>query len=369
MTRIRRAARLTGSLLVVAALVTACGTEDTPSDGAATSSTSDTPSAESGSQEATAAADWLAGELEGGLLSYRSEYGPFTDHGMSIDAALALSRVGGHDDAVGSIADAVAGALGSYTEFPSGKGTHVSAGATAKALVLAEAAERDPSDFGGQDLVGTLEGLVTESGRIADSFPEDNRQDADYANVIGQVYAARGLAATGSPEAGAVVGFLLDQQCEAGWFRLSFTADPAAPGQACDDDPKAQPDPDTTALAVVQLSGLAEDDADVASAVDDAVAWLVGQQADDGSLVGSQPATANANTTGLAGWAFGEAGETDAAASAASWVAGVQADSGAIAFDQASLDKAAAGRIPPTSRSQWLLATAQAVPALLWHSA
>jgi hypothetical protein len=366
--------------LVLAATLTACGSEDQtsaedPSGGEATTSETDQSGAEQetgqATEQATAAADWLAGELEGGLLSYKSQYGPFTDHGMSIDAAIALERVGGQEKAVASISDAVAGSLGSYTEFPSGKGTHVSAGATAKALVLAQVAGADPTDFGGTDLVADLEGLVGDTGRIADSFPAKSKQDADYSNVIGQVYAARALAEAGSPEADATLDHLLDQQCEDGWFRLDL-APAGAEGdqdddQGCDDDPKAQPDVDTTALAAVHLAAVAEEDDDAAEAVDEALAWLVDQQGEDGAIV-SGPAEANANTTGLAGWAFGEAGDEEAAGAAARWLAGVQADNGAVAFDAASLERAPDGDVPASARSQWLLATAQATPALLWHS-
>ena len=216
--------------------------------------------------------------------------------------------------------------------------------------------------------VAELEELAGDSGRIADSFPAGNKQDADYSNVIGQVFAARALGAADSPEADAVTGFLLDQQCQDGWFRLTFATDPTAGKQACDDDPLAQPDPDTTALAVVHLSALDSDDAQVQDALDAAVAWLVEQQADDGSLQGSQPPTANTNTTGLAGWAFAESGETEAAAKAAAWIDELQREDGAVAFDEAGFGQASSGTIPAKTRHQWLLATAQAAPALLAYA-
>ena len=319
------------------------------------------------SPEATAAADWLAGELDQGLLRYRTEYGPFTDHGMSIDAALALDEVGGHDQVVHDTATAIAEQLPSYTEFPSGKGIHVSAGGTAKALVLAQVVGMDPTSFGGADVVEALEKLVDDSGRIADSFPANNRKDADYANVIGQVYAARGLVADGSSQAEAVLGHLLAQQCEEGWFRLTFTSDPTAADQGCDADPSSEPSADVTALAVIHLSAIEDQDPKLSSVIDEATAWLAEQQRADGAVV-APSAAANANTTGLAGWALGRAGDADAAAAAADWLVHLQADSGAVAFDQASFDEVGRADIPALSRSQWLLATAQAVPALKWHT-
>lgn len=357
-------------LVPLALTLTGCGGPGEPDAGndhdAGTPSA--TPAAGQESPEATAAADWLTGQLEDGLLSYQTEYGPFTDYGMSIDAALALTRTGGHDDEVTAVADAVAGGLSGYTQFPSGKGTHHSAGATAKALVLAEEAGQDPTDFGGTDLVADLENLVTDSGRIADRYPVENKQDADYANVIGQVYAVRGLAEAGSDEAAAARDYLLDQQCEAGWFRLTFTAAADAADQSCDADGSAQPDPDTTALAVIWLSSTEDLDDQTQTAIDAAVAWLAQQQAADGGVGGAQSPDPNANTTGLAGWAFGAAGDTEAAASAADWLAAVQTDQGAVGLDQAAVDRLQDGQIPAKQRSQWLLATAQAAPALLWLS-
>lgn len=369
MTRIRRIAL--ACVVPLTLILAGCGGSGEPEPERAADSGTPTAdqAADQGSAQATAAADWLAGQLENGLLSYKTEYGPFTDYGMSIDAALALTRTGGHEAEVGAIVDAVARDLHSYIEFPSGDGTHKSAGATAKALVLAEVAGEDPASFGGTDLVSALEDLVLDSGRISDTFPAKNKQDADYANVIGQVFAARGLAEAGSAEAGEAQDYLLAQQCEEGWFRLTFTAATDAGDQSCDADKTAKPDPDTTALAVIQLSALEDPDAEAQAAIDEAARWLAEQQGQDGSVAGAQSPDPNANTTGLAGWALGEAGDAEAAASAADWLSRLQAENGAVAYDRAALDQADGGEVPAKARSQWLLATAQSAPALLWYSA
>lgn len=338
--------------------------------GEAGSSDAQSPAAEESgtSPEAEAGATWLAAQLDEGLLSYTSQFGPFTDVGMSIDAALALSRVGGHEAEVERIAAAVEEQLPTYTSYPVGKETHVLAGSLAKAMVLADEAGRDPSDFGGTDLQADLEERVLGSGRISDAYDAGNAQDADYANVIGQVFAARALSAAGSGKADEVVDFLLEQQCDAGWFRQTFTADPEAADQGCDGDPEAAADPDVTALAAIHLAEAAAEDDEVATAVDDALAWLAGQQAGDGSVSGASPAVANANTTGLAGWAFGQHGRAEEADAAAGWVAEHQLtdgpDAGAVAFDDKALAAGERG-IKEKQRSQWLLATAQALPALL----
>ena len=381
----RRTRSTIGAALAAALLAgtAACSTEaesratDAETTGSAASEESSgpsdagsSPSTPSSSPEAEAGADWLAGQLEKGLLSYTSQFGPFTDVGMSIDAALALSRVGGHEEEVERIAAAVADQLPTYTSYPVGKETHVLAGSLAKAMVLAEEAGQDATDFGGTDLQADLEERVLESGRISDAYDPGNAQDADYANVIGQVLAARALSAAGSDRSGAVVDFLLEQQCEEGWFRQTFTPDAKAADQSCDGDPKAAADPDVTALAAIHLTELAREDDEVATAVDDALAWLADQQAGDGSVSGTQPAVANANTTGLAGWAFLEHDRAEQADAAATWVAEHQLpadhpDAGAVAFDDKALAAAQKGAIGEKQRSQWLLATVQALPALL----
>ena len=43
--------------------------------------------------------------------------------------------------------------------------------------------------------------------------------------MIGQAFAAQGLAVAGSGKADEALKFLLKQQCGKGWFRLNFAAD------------------------------------------------------------------------------------------------------------------------------------------------
>ena len=149
-TPLRRTARALGAIALSGSLLVSCGTSHENDESARDSGAGAGAESAAPTQQATSAADWLAGQLDGGLLSYTSEYGPFTDLGMSIDAAVSLAQVGGHDEDVAAIATGVEKGLDSYVEFPSGKGTHVSAGAVAKAAVLAEVAGQEPSD-GGRD--------------------------------------------------------------------------------------------------------------------------------------------------------------------------------------------------------------------------
>ena len=101
----------------------------------------------------------------------------------------------------------------------------VYAGATAKAPCSPSTQDKNPRAFGGVDLVSQLEGRVATAapitGRIQDAYDPSSEFGGDFANVIGQAYAAQALSsAVSSPRASSVVAFLLQQQCDDGYFRL-----------------------------------------------------------------------------------------------------------------------------------------------------
>ena len=326
-------------------------------------------------------ADWLAGQLTGGLV-HNDQYA-FDDYGLTIDVALGLAAAGGQDTRVATVAGAVADHVESYTTGVDFGSSDVYAGATAKALHLADVAGADPTAFGGTDLVTRLEGLTTDAGPSAGRIA-DQSEYGDYANTIGQAFAASGLDAAGSTEAAAATTYLLDQQCSAGWFRLLFTADATAADQSCDGgvaSGSSKADPDTTSLAVILLADQA-DDPTVAAALTRAEAWLLDQQHDDGSFGGgTSTEAANSNSTGLAGWALGVRGHTAEAARAAVWVRGLQAadtapcttaltgGTGAIAYDAAAFTTGRTEGITEATTDQWRRASAQALPVLRWAPA
>lgn len=365
-------ARRTGALLAVTALG-AAGLVAAP--GAA--SAAPVPGADPA--PASASASWLAGQLEDGLLTYQAGEFQSTDYGLSIDTALALQEVGGEDAAVTAVRDAVAAGLAGYISGEAfGDAGSTYAGAAGKALALATATGGDPESFGGVDLVTRVESVTDDTtGRTADVSTY-----GDYANTLGQSFAARGLAAAGSPEAATATDFLLDQQCEAGFFRQAFSA-PDAADQTCDGAADAEPSVDATATAVVNL--LARDDADqaaIAAAVDRATTWLASVQRADGAFgADDQIETPNANSTGLAGWALGLAGRATDAAEAAAWLRAHQltnvgtctpfrpADLGAVAYDDGAVTAARKDGITAATEGQYLRATAQALPALQWAPA
>lgn len=332
-----------------------------------------------------AGADWLATQVTDGLVQGAYEDGGetfgYTDHGLSADIALALDAVGGHEANVEEIADALADQV---EIWHSSFASPVDAGAVAKSLLVAQAAGISPTDFGGEDLVTKLEArIIDEPGATQGRLINDgSNYGGDFRSAISQALAVQGLDALGTPstETGAATEFLLEQQCDDGWFRQTLSP-LDSPTQACATDVAATPDTDATAIAVTALQSQL-DDTGVAAAVADAVAWLEDQQLADGSFGGGTATEApNANSTGLAATALAAAGETAAAEKAAGWIRAHQltnlgacaaygaADTGAVAYNDTDRAKAAASDIAILTADPYRRASAQAVPALRWAPA
>jgi hypothetical protein len=321
-------------------------------------------------------ASWLSGELTHGLV--HNEQYDFDDYGLSIDVALGLDAAGQKSEVVDAIVKGVAKNVDAYTTA----GFNVYAGATAKALLLAVEQGKNPRQFGGSDLVNRLESRVASAapiaGRIEDAFDPNDQNGADYANVIGQAFAAPGLSMAKSPKAASVLAFLLQQQCSQGYFRLEFTKDKTAADQSCDGAPKAQrkPDTDATAFALLALTEVKLTPATKAAAKH-ALAWLKDQQRGDGSFGGGKSTeAANANSTGLAGWALAAWGQLKPATSAATWLRRLQVphanpcsakladEVGAVAYDVSAFEAGRDKGITTKTSDQWRRATAQALPVL-----
>ena len=338
---VRSAAVLTAGLLMIPALAA-------PSSAAK-------PTSLSGS--------WLARQLGTGVV--QGPYGP--DAGLTADTALALKALGHHRQALKKARRGLGENLGGWI----GTGGEVYAGSVAKAAVTAKTLGANPRSFGGVNLLKRLGAQVTAAGPAKGRI-HDTSAYGDYANTIGQAYAARALSSAHSPKARSVVRFLLAQQCGKGYFRLTFASTSAA-SQKC--AAGSAPDTDTTALAVLSLSSIAHPNAKVRASITKATRWLKRQQHRNGSF-GGGPTTAapNANSTGVAGWALGEVGACKQARRAASWVKRLQVgakaggalahDRGAIAYDRAALSTARTVGITGASQDEWRRATAQAAPAL-----
>lgn len=317
---------------------------------------------------------WLTHQLTDGLV-HNDQY-DFDDYGLTADTAFALAAVGGERATLRQVRRALAAHVDSWTTGVDFGSDDVYSGSVAKAVVAAQVTGADPRSFGGVDLVKRLQQRVSTdrptAGRLQD------KSSTDYANTIGQAFAARGLAVAGSTKAGKALDFLLQQQCSAGFFRLQF-ANASAARQGCDAGTRKQsaPDTDVTALAVLNLKQIPHPSRAVRVAAADAIGWLKQHQQDNGSF-GGGPATeaSNTNSTGLAGWALGESGACDAAAKAAHWVKRFQVsgdvagtplagEKGAIAYDRGSFAAAETDGIGTTERDQWRRATSQAAPSLM----
>lgn len=315
-------------------------------------------------QAGTAAASWLAGELQNGVLSTSG----FPDYGESIDAGFSLQAIGNHAADVTDVADAVQAGGTSYLEYSYVDGADTFAGqsanATAKAMAFFQSLSAPRTTVGSINLQNRLESLTTASGRIEDVSTKNSVPDGqNYANTLGQAFAARALSAAGSTEAPAARTFLLGQQCASGYFRLSFTAaDPTcATGDAANID--------ATAIAAAQLAAISGPPTAVTDAITRARTWLASVQNCDGSF-GSGDDGENANTTGLAATALGSSVASQEAArwlnrhQAKSPAVAAVADAGAIALNDADYAAGSKSAIATAARGRWQRATAQAATGL-----
>ncbi len=305
------------------------------------------------------AASWIGhqtnsrGLLESGYEDFDSgDWIVYDDQGLTIDAVESLAEAGVAPSTVTAMTDAVEAAAPEYASY--------GPGSKAKLLVLADITHRDLATFGGGGLAAGVE------SEISSAAGSEGRLENAYGSVLSQAYAARALTAVGSGKASDAVDYLLRQQCDAGFFRESFTS-----GDDCVDGTSAA-STDATAVAVLELSGHVSTPA-VTTALGKARAWLTTKQLADGSWDSSVPGKGNANTTGLAARALGSSA---AAQKAAVWIwhhqaastdpAALAKDQGAISVDDADFADGRMSGLDERSRTVWVRATAQALATLRW---
>ena len=329
-----------------------------------------------GDRAVSAGATWLTAPLTDGILN-NEEY-DYHDLGLSADIALALDAVGGNDATVAEVVDAIEPDVESWVT--AGTPERVYAGSVAKMVSVVQAAGQDPTTYNGTDQVARLEGLVSSSapltGRLEDTGVDPNSPyDADFVAVIGQSFAVRALTMAGSDRAAASTSFLLDQQCDEGFFRGSLTADKTSTEQGCVSGVDSG-NIDATALTVINILDTPGASAAAKGAALLAASWLKTQQEAAGSF-GAGSLGTTANTTGLAGWARAVAGYDAAATKAASWLRGLQvadlapctttlsANNGAVLLKAEEVPVVReAGTLDVPTRERARRATAQALPAL-----
>lgn len=325
------------------------------------------------------AAEWLAGELTNGLIV--TSFGP--DFGLTIDTGMGLSTVSGQGATVTAINNALEPRIGEYI----GDGTKESyAGALAKAATFARTAKKNPTSYGGVNLIARLEERTANAPADPVAEPQaaaiagrvfDKSASGNFANVVGQSYAVRALTLSGSAEAGAARDFLLKQQCASGYFRLGFDkAD--VPSQSCAEGVAgSDADPDATSLAVINLIESGDTSQPVKDALARAGTWLADRQRGSGAIRGGAGTPViNTNSTAVGGYALGLLKNRPAALKAAVWVrknqpvdkykcrTALTKDTGAVAYRKEKVTAATTTGIPADARDEWRRATAQAVLGL-----
>lgn len=357
------------------------------------------------------ASAWLASQLPDAGAYQNPLGGVLPDYGLTIDALLAMYASGD-----GHLAEPIVTLLddeGHASSFFTWGGLVpddpdftqiITAGATAKTLVAALAAGRDPRSFGGYDLVAeTLGTIVTgdiePSGRVAgfagrirdySKLEEYESSVWNSANMFGQSLAVIGLAGAGESfepgePARLAVSALVAQQCAEGYFRIFFSetshSDPDHPTvtsrtQTCDEGKatnRSFPDGDATGHGLSALLAAREAGAEgLDDAIDRAVDWLEANQDTSGGWGGGVGTDApNANSSGLIVQALADAGaDPEVIARGRAYLRRLQIGTdvalggladhlGAVAYNAASFESAVAdGSI--TWIDTWIRTTAQA---------
>lgn len=331
-------------------------------------------------------ASWLADHVVNGVVqdSYVDNTDPtnpvpvsFDDLGLTMDTAMSLVAVGGHATTVATIKSALDARIADTYDQYGG----IYTGSAAKAAVYDRLVGGDPTDVGPShtNLVGIITDFISTTGATAGKINNGPGAYGDT-NTFGQAFAVRALAEADFSEAADAEAFLLEQQCDAGFFRLNPNTDTAAQDQSCQAQvgtDASAPDTDATAIAVIQLEALATKSDAVTAAIAAARQWLLSAQLPNGSF-GGGPSTSNpnANSTGLAGIALAGTGDLAAAKAAAVWVRSLQADevgkctsklsdeTGGIGYDAATVADGRADGITAATKDRWLRTTAPILPVL-----
>ncbi|TDC64416.1 prenyltransferase/squalene oxidase repeat-containing protein [Streptomyces hainanensis] len=278
---------------------------------------------------AAAAATWTVGRLTDGAHASG-------DHGLTADIVMGLAATGTAGDSAELATDWLADNAAAYVTR--GAAGTVFAGGTAKLALVAAIEGRDPGDFGGQDLTGTLLGRLQDTGRFTDAGAA-----GDMSNQFTQSLAVLALERTDDVPDSAVE-FLASTRCADGGYPLSLRRNPD----------RCTSDTDSTGMAVQALLAVGRT-ADAEPALD----WLEGRQREDGGFGYDATSDPNTNSTALAVQAL-FAGDREAAAErGVGWLRTRQ-----VGCAGAAADRGAVGYLEPVANGLALRATAQAIPAL-----
>lgn len=325
------------ALSLATALVSAgCGSAST-----ATTSPTPSPTTSTSSPTAQRAAAYVVSQLKDGD-HVEGKFGP--DLGQTSDVALGLVATTGQSAALAKVLTYLETNAASYIHGDPASGEKVGAhyaGPTGKLALVAKVAGKDPSSFGGLDLIGELRALMDDKGAF-----RDDSKFGDFSNPLGQALDILALE-RGTPDGAPqnAVDHLLTAQCGDGGFADAFPKAGA----------KCAATPDATGLALQALVAAGAD-----CPATSAGAWLTTHQRADGSfgdstVDASKPDAGNVNSTAYAALGLAAAGQDTA--KVVQYLGSVQNPDGGLAIKPGSADK-----------KSNVLATAQALDAFAGSS-
>jgi len=326
------------ALALTAVIVTAgCAATTTPTS----APTTPLPTTSTPSPTAARAAAYVASHLKDGD-HVEGKFGP--DLGQTSDVALGLAATGGLPATLAKVLAYLdtdgAGYVHGDPTTGEKAGAHY-AGSTGKLALVAKAAGKDPSSFGGLDLISELRKLMGTDGRF-----RDDSKFGDYSNPLGQSFDILALK-RGTPEGPpkASIDNLLTAQCADGGFAETFPKTPAACSSS----------PDATGLALQALVAT-----DSGCPAVKALSWLTAHQQADGSFANkavdpSKPEVANVNSTAYAAMGLVAGGQSTA--KVVSYLSSVQGTDGGLPVNPGT-----------TNKKSDVFATAQALDAFAGSS-
>jgi hypothetical protein len=283
----------------------------------------------------------------------------FADYGLTVDGILAMDSAHvGQNEAVRAT-DYVAAHIHEYTGTGAGSDPEQYAGATAKALLLAEAQHVTPAyHLGGVNLLAQLERLEAPNGRFSDIS-----DFGDFSNTFGQSFAVIALSRAGQTLSKESISYLYRQQCPNGGFRIQLG------DSTCTTSSDA--DTDATSMAMQGMLALPSSTTRT-SRLSQAFLYLKSQMGSDGGVRGGSPTnTPNANSTGLAVASMKATDHPTYAAKGTSYLTGQRFGCrfpapmrGLVAYDATRRSQAQAAGANAKLNDQDLRTTAQAVLGL-----
>lgn len=307
-------------MTVAAALVSAgCAAQST----ATTSPTTTVTTTATSSPTAQRAVAYVVSQLKDGDHVV-GKFGP--DLGQTSDVALGLAATPGQSAALAKVLTYLETNAATYVHGDPGSGEKAGAnyaGPTGKLALVAKVAGKDPSSFGGLDLVSELRGLMDSKGAF-----RDDSKFGDFSNPLGQaldILALERGTSEGAPQG--AVDHLLTAQCADGGFADAFPKAGA----------KCVTSPDATGLALQALVAAGAD-----CPATKASSWLKAHQRADGSfgdstVEPSKPDAGNVNSTAYA--ALGLVATGQDTASVVKYLGSVQNPDGGLAIKPGSADK------------------------------